>query len=145
MYCKTITYEDYNGETRTEDFRFNLTRSELVEIEANTEGGIENYIKEIGDKLDAKKIMEFMKMIIAKAYGEKTLDGKRFEKSEAISKAFMETPAYDNLFMELVTDADAAAEFISRIIPKDDSAPVSQNQNRPHIVDNKRENDAEQQ
>jgi len=148
MYVKTITYDDWNGETRTEDFRFNLTRSELVEIEANTEGGIENYVKEIGDKLDAKKIMEFMKMIIAKSYGEKSLDGKRFQKSEEISKAFMETPAYDNLFMELVTDADAAAAFISKIIPKADGdamEKLTQNQNRPHIVDHNKENNAAEQ
>lgn len=148
MYVKTITYEDWNGETRTEDFRFNLTKSELVEIEAETEGGIENYVKEIGDKLDAKKIMEFMKMIILKSYGEKSLDGKRFMKDPEISKAFSETPAYDQLFMELVTNADKATEFISRIIPKADNdamEKLTQNQNKPHLVEHKNENDAAQQ
>jgi len=140
MYTKTITYEDWNGETRTEDFRFNLTKSELIEIEADTEGGIENYIKEIGDKLDAKKIMEFMKMIIAKSYGEKSLDGKRFMKGDDLSKAFMETPAYDYLFMELVTDADKAAEFISNIIPKSISENVNKNQNAPKLQVAKSEN-----
>lgn len=148
MYVKTITYEDWNGETRSEDFRFNLTRSELVEIEADTEGGIENYVKEIGDKLDAKKIMEFMKMIIFKSYGEKSLDGKRFVKDPAISKAFSETPAYDQLFMELVTNADKAAEFISKIIPKaenDAMEKLTQNQNKPHLVEKKEENNAAQQ
>ena len=140
MYTKTITYEDWNGETRTEDFRFNLTKSELITIEADTEGGIENYIKEIGDKLDAKKIMEFMKMIIAKSYGEKSLDGKRFMKGDDLSKAFMETPAYDSLFMELVTDADKAAEFISNIIPKSISENVNKNQNAPKLQVAKSEN-----
>lgn len=148
MFVKTISYEDWNGEERTEDFRFNLTRSELVEIEADTEGGIENYIKEIGDKLDAKKIMAFMKMIIAKSYGEKSLDGKRFIKDPEISKAFMETPAYDQLFMELVTDADAAATFISKIIPQADvvaSKNNTQNQNGPKLVEHKTENNDSQQ
>ena len=134
MYTKTITYEDWNGETRTEDFRFNLTKSELIEIEADTEGGIENYIKEIGDKLDAKKIMAFMKMIIAKSYGEKSLDGKRFMKDPEISKAFMETPAYDQLFMEMVTDADKAAEFVSHIIPKELAENAKKNQNGPNLT-----------
>lgn len=145
MYTKRISYEDWNGETREEDFRFNLSKSDIVEMEANTEGGLENYIKEISEKLDAKKIMEFTKMFILKSYGEKSLDGKRFMRSEEISRAFSETPAYDKLFMELVTDADALADFIANVIPKDvrdQASKFMENQNGPKLVTQNTENNS---
>lgn len=147
MYTKRIQYEDWNGELREEDFRFNLSKSDIVEMEANTEGGLENYIKEISEKLDAKKIMEFTKMFILKSYGEKSLDGKRFMRSDEISKAFSETPAYDKLFMELVTDADALADFIANVIPKDvreQAQKVANNQNGPKLVTQNTENNSAQ-
>ena len=33
MLKKTITYNDYNGAERTEDFYFNLTEAEVVEMQ----------------------------------------------------------------------------------------------------------------
>lgn len=117
MLKKTITYTDYDGNTRTEDFYFNLNKAEIAEMELSTNGGMEKMLTQIVNSQDGKRIMEVFKGIILKAYGVKTADGKRFEKSEEISKAFEQTEAYSELFMELVTDADKAAAFINGIIP----------------------------
>ena len=120
MYTKKITYTDWDGNERTETFRFNLTQTELLELEVEFPGGLQSYMTEIAEKVDGKKIMEFVKKFIAKSYGEKDSDGKRFRKSEEISRAFMETQAYDELFSELVLNADKLVEFIKGVAPSDD-------------------------
>ena len=118
MLKKTITYTDYNGNERTEDFYFNLTKAEAMEMEMSTAGGLETYVKRITDAQDAPAIIKVFKELILKAYGEKSLDGKRFEKSEEISNAFAQTEAYSELFMELATNTDAASKFVNGIMPK---------------------------
>ena len=117
MVKEPITYTDFNGVERTEDFYFNLTKAEIFEMEMNKEGGLSEYIKQIVAKGDTPSIMKIFKELILKAYGEKSADGKRFIKSAELSEAFSQTEAYSNLFMKLATDADAAAAFMNGIIP----------------------------
>lgn len=123
MLKKNIKYTDYNGVNREEEFLFNLTKAELMEMEMGTTGGLAEQIQRIVDAEDAPAIMKIFKDIILKAYGEKSADGKRFVKvNEAgvpLSIGFSQTEAYSVLFMELATDADAAANFIKGIIPGD--------------------------
>lgn len=120
MLKKTITYTDYNGVERTEDHYFNLTRAEIVEMEMGVNGGYTEMINRIISAQDAPTIMKLFKEFILKSYGIKSADGVRFEKSEEISRAFTQTEAYSVLFMELCTDANAAAAFVNAIIPKQD-------------------------
>lgn len=115
----TKTYTDYNGVERTEDFYFNLTKAEIMEMEMSTTGGLAEMIKKIVDAKDAPAIIKIFKELILKAYGEKSADGKRFIKSQEISNAFAQTEAYSQIFMELATDSDAAAKFVNGIIPAD--------------------------
>lgn len=128
MLKKKITYTDYNGTERTEDFYFNLTKAEIMEMELGTSGGLAETIQRIVDAQDAPSIIKVFKDLILKAYGEKSPDGKRFVKSKELSEAFSQTEAYSQLFMELATDADAAAEFVNGIMPNmSDKAPASAN------------------
>lgn len=117
MLKKTITYKDYDGNDRTEDFFFNLSKAECMEMELSTNGGMEQLIKKIVSEKDNAKIVKLFKEFILKAIGKKSLDGKHFFKSEEISNEFAATEAYSELFMELATDADAAAKFISAVMP----------------------------
>lgn len=125
MLKKVITYTDYNGTERTENFYFNLTKAELMEMELGTSGGMADMIQRIVDAKDAPAIMKIFKELILKAYGEKSADGKRFMKSEEISTAFAQTEAYSQLYMELATDADEAAKFVNGIIPTMPEAPAT--------------------
>ena len=120
MLKKVITYTDYDDVQRTEGFYFNLTQTEIIEMEYDIDGGMEKMLKEVAEKLDGKRIMAFVKKIILKAYGEKSPDGKRFVKSEEIAQAFYQTPAYDKLFVEMVTDSKKLSEFVNGVIPKVD-------------------------
>ena len=119
MLKKTITYTDYNGSERTEDFYFNLSKAEVMELEMSTSGGLAEMISRIVAAQDAPAIMKIFKELVLNAYGEKSPDGKRFVKSDELATAFSQTEAYSQLFMELATDADAAAAFINGIVPKD--------------------------
>lgn len=119
MLKKTITYTDYNGVSRTEDFYFNLSKAEIMEMELSTAGGLAEMIQKVVAAQDAPAIIKVFKDLVLKAYGEKSADGKRFIKSEEIRTAFSQTEAYSQLFMELATDADAAAKFVNGIVPAD--------------------------
>ena len=119
MIKLTIPYTDYDGNAREEDFYFNLNKAELMEMQAHVGGGLDVFIKKIIAEKDSDKIVQFFKEIIRKAYGKKSLDGRRFEKSKEISDEFCQTEAYSELFMSLAMDADKAAEFVNGILPKD--------------------------
>lgn len=123
MLKKTITFTDFDGNERTEDFYFNLKKSEILELHMETVGGLKQMLETILAKQDAPKIMMVFKELILKSYGEKSADGKRFIKSEQLSKEFEETNAYDVLFMDLM-DANNAAAFINGIIPAELAAEI---------------------
>ena len=117
MVKKTITYTDYNGNERVEDFYFNLTEAEAAEMELSVEGGLSAMIERIAKTKNVPEVVKMFKSLLLKTYGEKSADGRRFIKSEELSTAFSQTEAYSQLFMELGSDPDKASEFINAIIP----------------------------
>lgn len=125
MLKKPITYTDYNGVERTEDFYFNLSKAELMEMELSVTGGMTEMLNKIIAAKDAPSLMKTFKEIIMKSYGVKSDDGKRLIKSEELSIAFTQTEAYPVLFMELITDDKAAADFVNGIIPNEIQAEVA--------------------
>lgn len=125
MYKYTATYTDYDGIERTEDFLFNLSEAEIVEMEYGVTGGMQRMLEQIVAAKDTKRIMDVFKDLIKRAYGVKSPDGRRFEKDEKLSKEFTETPVYSDMFMKFARDADAAAEFVNKIIPQSVAAEVA--------------------
>lgn len=119
MLKKTIKYVDYHGVERKEDFFFNLSKAEIMEMEMSTAGGLASMIEKVVAAQDQPTIIRIFKDLILKAYGEKSPDGKRFMKSPELSAAFSQTEAYSILFMELATDANAASAFVNGIVPSD--------------------------
>lgn len=121
MIKKTVTYTDYNGVERTENFYFNLSEAEVMEMEMSTEGGMAESIQKVVDAKDTPAIIRVFKDLVLKAYGVKSDDGRRFMKTKPdgtrYADDFKETEAYSQIFMELATDADAAAKFVNGIVP----------------------------
>lgn len=129
MLKKVTNYVDFDGNNRTEEMYFNLTQTELMELAMDMPDDIadsvgndptnvsESAASKLVEKLGSKGIMDYLKMLVLKSYGVKSEDGRRFEKSEEISREFSQTIAYDNLMMELLTKPDSANEFITGIIP----------------------------
>ena len=116
MIIKKITYTDYDGNQRTEEFRFNLSKAELIEMELSETGGMEKMLKRIIAEQDTKKIMEIVKAIILKSYGKKSDDGRRFVKSPELSEEFSQTEAYSELLIELMSDENAASAFMNGLV-----------------------------
>lgn len=117
MLAKKIAYTDYDGQERVETFYFNISRAELSELQLTYPGGYAEHIERATDSKDQAEIVRLFKDLIRRSYGEKSDDGRRLVKSEEISTAFMQTPAYDELFMELATNADSAAQFVAGVMP----------------------------
>lgn len=130
MLKKTLTYKDLNGNERTEDHYFDLSKSELTKMQLSVNGGLDAMIQSIIDAKDNASLIRIFDDLIMKSYGKKHPDGIQFEKSEEISRAFSQTGAYDVLFMELITDAKAAADFINGIIPKDLADEIAKDQEK---------------
>jgi hypothetical protein len=118
MLKRTITYTDYDDNERKEDFHFNLSKSELTELEVSCEGGLTKLIEKVVAENNMQKLIEVFKDLILKAYGEKSPDGRVFLKNKEIRERFSCTEAYSTLFMELATNADSAAAFVNGITPK---------------------------
>ena len=116
MHKEIITYNDLNGVQRTEDFYFDLSKPEIVKMQASAKGGYDVQLKSIAASLDGAKIMDFFENFISKSFGVKSEDGRRFMKSDEISRSFMETPAYEVLFEKLVTDDKYAADFVNAVM-----------------------------
>lgn len=119
MHVRKITYTDYNGTQRTEEFYFNLNKAEIAKMEMGVDGGYGNMLKRIIEKKSGPEIMDTFNKLILQSYGVKSLDGKRFEKSPELSAAFEQSEAYNVLFCELVTDAQKGAAFVNAILPNE--------------------------
>lgn len=119
MFKKTIEYTDYNGDKRKEDFYFNLNKAELMEMQLSQDGGLKGFLERIIKTNDTPNLVRMFKEMVLKAYGEKSLDGKHFMKSDEIRRNFECSEAYSELFMELATNSDSAAEFVNALLPAD--------------------------
>jgi hypothetical protein len=131
---KTIEYEDFNGEKVTEEHYFHLSKAELVEMEMQHKGGMHDYLQNIVASEDGRAIIAEFKRLILQSFGERSVDGRRFIKSQELRDWFESSEAYSTLFMELCTDAEKAAEFINGIVPKDleqDLAKLQPAEERP--------------
>lgn len=128
MLKKTIKYTDFNGTEREEDFYFNLTKSEIARMQFESGGSMSDRIRNIIRAKDTNEIMKIFESIILRAYGKKSEDGRRFMKSEEISREFTESPAFDELYFELISDSDKFAAFVNALIPSDLAAEVKKMQ-----------------
>ena len=117
MFKKTINYEDFNGQPIKEDFYFNLTKAEIMEMQLEKTGGLTEYIQKIVDSKSVPELVKLFKELILKSYGVKSDDGKRFIKTKEVVEAFTQTNAYSEIYMELATNAEAASAFVNGIIP----------------------------
>ena len=119
MLKKTVTYQDFNGVERTEDFYFNLNKAEVAEMEMSTPGGYAEMLQRIAKAQDSKAIITAFKQLVLDSYGVKSPDGRRFIKNDELREEFEQTNAYPEIFMELASDAEKAAEFVNGIMPNE--------------------------
>ena len=117
MIKKTVTFTDFDGNKRTEDFYFHLTEQELTEWELSVDGGLSGVLTRIVNSQDNKMLIGIFKDLLVKSYGVKTPDGRGFVKNEEVLNNFTCTQAFSDIYMELATDDKAAAEFVNGVMP----------------------------
>lgn len=128
MIKKTVTYTDYNGVERTESFYFHFSEAEILDMEMSTEGGFAERVQRIVDAKQQTELLKVIKQFVYDAYGVKSDDGKRFIKNDEVKTAFIESPAYSKIFMEMLGDDKIAAEFVNGVVPanmKDELAKIA--------------------
>lgn len=124
MLKREIKYTDFDDKEQVETAYFNLTKSELVEMEVEYSDGLQEAVRRIINAKDNKALVAEFKRVILAAYGQKSADGKRFVKSQELRDEFAQTAAYDALFIELATSDQKAAAFIKGILPSDMGASI---------------------
>ena len=130
MIKKTINYTNYNGEQKTKECYFNLSKAEIAEMELEIPGGMAANLKQITEAKDTPSLVKIFKNLILRSYGVKSSDGERFIKNQQVREEFEQSEAYSELFMELATNADSAAEFVNGIIPADLANKVKELENK---------------
>lgn len=130
MIKETRKYVDFDGVERTEDFYFNFTKAELLQMELSVKGGFHAYIEQIVKAKDETELIRLFKELLEKSYGVKSPDGRKFIKNAEVLEDFKQTEAYSDLFMELATDADKASKFVNGIFPAALQAEVEKERKR---------------
>lgn len=123
MIKKTLTFENYDGETVTEDFYFNIEQFELVELEASENDGISKYLESIVSESDGAKIIAMYKKLLLLGYGQRTAKGG-FSKTDEIRNEFMASKAFSIIAMEIMTEPGAAVEWVRGMLPTELMAKV---------------------
>ena len=118
MLKKTITFEDFNEKTVTEEHFFHLSKADLLELEMSADGGLEKRLTAIVASQNNRAIFSEFRKILLAAYGKRSEDGKRFIKTQEIRDEFVSSEAFSTLLMGLLEDENEAAAFINGMVPK---------------------------
>lgn len=125
MFKHTVKYVDFDGNNREEDLYFHLSPAEMTQFEYSVKGGMKNLLEKAIKAQDGPTMMKFYVRMVEMAYGRKSNDGRRFEKSNEIYNDFSQTNAYNAFFMQLVTDEAFAKKFVDAVFP--DMTPYAAN------------------
>lgn len=139
MIEKTVTFEDLNGVSKTETHCFHLNKAEFTKW-LTTEGDytFDQVIQRIIDSKNGLEMINVVDDVIHRSYGEKSLDGRIFLKSEEAWNSFKQSEAYAELFNELLTDWEKCLEFLIGVMPKDVAASVREEMKKdPDKLQNK--------
>lgn len=126
MYIKKIKFKDFNDNEREQDFYFNLRKDELAKLTAKYGQNFEQRVRNMAMNDDKAGLYKLFEDLIKSSYGSKSEDGLHFRKSDEIWNDFYDSPAYEALFMEIMTDSDVATAFFKGIMPKDIAEKVEE-------------------
>lgn len=128
MLKRHITYEDYDGVTKEMDAEFHISKSEGAILSAKKINGMsyaEALQKMVNDQ-DMESMLKVFREMVIMAYGVRSEDGKRFVKDvgEGVNgiqfsagRAFSQTPAFDELFMDILQEENGLVNFFNGVLP----------------------------
>lgn len=116
MIKEKIKLTDWEGNPREETWCFHLTDSDIVDWELSESGGLSKLIEKISETQDVPKLKDLYREVILKSVGKIDTDGRRFRRTDEIREEFLETGAFDVIFMKLLTEEGAGAAFINGLV-----------------------------
>ena len=116
MIKPTVTYKDSDDHIVTEDLWFNLKKAEVLELDKKYGGNLTNYLRRWAERKDNVKLAVFFKDFILRSYGVKSEDGKRFVKSDELSRDFYQSYAFDAMFDAVLKDVETAKAFVDGVM-----------------------------
>lgn len=131
MLRKEVKYKDFDGNDRKDVLWFHLNEVEITEMDLETSGGLVKYMESIIDTNDVNQLIAIFKDLLIRSYGERSMDGKHFYKDDKIRNEFVSSAAYPVLYMEMVSDANKAVEFINGIVPSNIREQMAKIENTP--------------
>lgn len=117
MLKKSVNYTDYDGNPAVAHLYFNLNKFEWLELETYTKGGLIKNLESALETSNTKKIIDLLKKIILRAYGEKNPETGAFEKDDDRAVRFSKTEIFSALFFELAYNAEESKAFFMGLIP----------------------------
>jgi hypothetical protein len=117
MFKKSITFENFNGDTVTKDFYFHISKAEFLEMAAGGDQMKQRIDRIIAAK-DGRAILDELRALIRMSVGMRSEDGQFFLKTAQAQSYLFDSPAFDELLMELATDTDASVQFVNQLIPE---------------------------
>lgn len=145
MYKKVIAYTDFNGNSKINTFYFNLTRPELVEMQRSPLLEMQAIIDRIRNMKDPEKELtdsekdqiqdkmgSILRDLVIRSYGVKSEDGEHFSKrignrQFGAGEDFVESMAYDALYMDMLGDIKNMIDFVRAVIPESITAELEKN------------------
>jgi hypothetical protein len=122
MLKKPIKYKDFDEQDVEEEFYFNISEAEVIELEHEHKGGMSGWLEELVKIEDNRQMFAELKKIILLSYGEKSPDGKQFLKKDSegrpLSAQFEQSAAYNALMFEIFSDEGNAAAFLTGVFPE---------------------------
>ncbi len=117
MQKLTVQFENFDGETVSEDLYFHLNIKELQDME-KWDVPLTQRIAKLTKTEDGKEAFDLMRDIVEAAYGERSEDGKRFVKNPEVLKNFTEGLAYDEVILKFIDGTTDLSKFIEGLLPK---------------------------
>lgn len=121
MIKKTVTYDDLNGNEVTEDFYFNFTKLEALELEVTMDGGLEGTLAKISATEDSTSAWFLFKDLLLRAYGRKGPGGKGFPKKDVDGNPMRDyleaSPALGEIIIDMLQNPGDAAKFFEGMLP----------------------------
>jgi hypothetical protein len=120
VFKYVANYKDFNGKAHTEELYFHLMVPEFVDLQFNPmfDGDMGEYIKETMRTSEGQKIYVFFKLLMVNSYGRRTEDGAGFTKSEAWTNEFINSLAYEDFFVWIISNPKNAEGFYQGIMPE---------------------------
>lgn len=126
MFSRIFTYMGYDNKEHKDTWWFNLSESELYKMEIGSVGGVNGLMNRLLRENEPGKVVDIFEKIILGAVGERSIDGRKFVKNEDIRQDFYQSPAYNELFMELVSKPDNFRNFLLACIPEELAAKIKE-------------------